>query len=165
MIPKTKEKLEKEYKRCENKFVEIDNSLYKEYQSSAYEDLDSAKKEENPRWAIIKAYQSLFLMCNSILIKKLGFYSKDHNCVILALLFKNLITKDVLIKIHQMLKEKDKLFAELDLQESFFREISSIRIIRNKYMYLPKTLRKIKTPAKEVIEEVRRLIQMIGESE
>ena len=51
MIPKTKEKLEKEYKRCENKFVEIDNSLYKEYQSSAYEDLDSAKKEENPKWA------------------------------------------------------------------------------------------------------------------
>ncbi|MEA3378471.1 MAG: hypothetical protein U9Q69_02410 [Nanoarchaeota archaeon] len=165
MIPKTKKKLEKEYKRCENKFVEISNSLYKEYQNFAYEDLDSAKKEENPKWAIIKAYQSLFLMCNSILIKKLGFYSKDHNCVILALLFKNLISKEVLIKIHKMLKEKDKLFAELDLQESFFREISNIRIIRNKYMYLPKTLRKIKTPSKGVIEEVRKLIEILGELE
>ena len=165
MMPKTKEKLERKYERCKNKFVKVDNSLYREYQNSAYEDLDSAKKEENPRWAITKAYQSLFMMCNSILVRKLGFYSKDHNCVIIALLSENLIPKKLLNKIHKMFEEKDKLFTGLQPKESFFRGISNIRIIRNKYMYLPTTLRKIRTSAEEVIEEVRRLIEILGELE
>jgi len=35
MIPKTKETLEKTYERCKKKFVEIDNSLFNEYQNLA----------------------------------------------------------------------------------------------------------------------------------
>lgn len=165
MIPKTRTKLENGYKKCEKKFVKIDNSVYKEYQNSAYEDLDSAKKEENPKWAITKAYQALFMMCNSILVKKLGFYSKDHNCVIIALLYNNLIPKEALDRIHDMLEKKSKLFTELHPKDSFFEEVSNIRVIRNKYLYLPKILRKIKTPSHQVIEEVRELIRILGELE
>lgn len=165
MIPKTEKALEKVYRKCEKRFVKIENSLYKEYQFLAYEDLNSAKREENPRWAITKAYQSLFMMCNSILVKKLGFYSKDHNCVIIALLYKDLISKEILKKIHKMLETKNKFFSEMLPKDSFFREISEIRITRNKYLYLPKTLRKVKIPAEQVIEQVRGLIHLLGESE
>lgn len=162
MIPKTEEKLKKQYERCEKRFVKIDKSLYEQYQDSAYEDLDSAKKEGNPKWAITKAYQALFMMCNSILVKKLGIYSKDHNCVIIALLSGNLIPEDTLGKIHEMLGNKDRLFTELHPKESFFEEVSHIRIMRNKYLYLPKSLRKIKAPVEQVIEEVRELILILG---
>lgn len=165
MMPKTKEKLEREYEKCKNKFVKLDNSFYIEYQNLAYEDLDSARKEKNPKWGIIKAYQALFIMCNSILVRKLGLYSKDHNCVIIALLSENLISEKLLAEIHKMLEEKNKLFVGLQSKESFFEEISNIRIIRNKYMYLPKTLRDIKTSSGEIIEEVRKLIQILGEIE
>jgi len=165
MLPKSKEKLEKKYNKCKKKFVKIDSSAYKEYQTAAYEDFESAKKEENPKWAIAKAYQALFMMCNSISIKKLGFYSKDHNCVIIALLSKNLISKKILEKIDEMLKNKDKLFAGLLPEDSFFEEISDIRITRNKYLYLPRTLRKVKTPSNQIIERVRGLISLLGEIE
>ncbi len=163
MIPKTKQAMENSYKRCERDFVRIDSSLYREYQQMAYEDLESATKEESPRWVATKAYQALFLMCNSVLVRKLGFYSKDHNCIITALLFNELIPKETLEAIHKMLEKKDRLFAEIPAKESFFEEISQIRISRNNYLYLPKTLRNIKTPADRIIEEVRELIRLLGE--
>jgi len=159
MIPKTEKALEKAYTRCERRFVKIENSLYREYQLMAYEDLDSAKNEDNPRWAITKSYQALFMMCNSILVKRLGLYSKDHNCVIIALLYKDLISKETLDKIHKMLETKRQP------KDSFFNQISEIRITRNKYLYLPNILRKVKSPAEQVTEEVRKLIHLLGEQE
>ena len=165
MMPKTKEALERAYKKCEKKFIKISSSLFKEYRDLAYEDLDSAKKEENPRWALTKAYQALFHMCNSILVKKLGFYSKDHNCVIIALLLNELIPEETLIQVHKMLEKKNKFFSGLPPKDSFYGEVSNIRITRNKYLYLPEILRKIKTPAEEIMEEARQLIQLLGELE
>lgn len=165
MIPKTRQALERSYRRCEKSFVNIDKSLYREYQQMAYEDIESATKEQSPRWAATKAYQALFLMCNAVLVKKLGFYSKDHSCIITALLFHGIIPEESLEKIHSMLEKKDRLFAEIPPKESFFEEIANIRIARNNYLYLPKTLRNIKTPADRIIEEVRELIRLLGEIE
>ncbi|MDI6737635.1 MAG: hypothetical protein QME12_03905 [Nanoarchaeota archaeon] len=165
MVPKTKQALERSYRRCGKSFVKIDKSLYREYQQMAYDDLESAAKEESPRWAATKAYQALFLMCNAVLVKKLGFYSKDHNCIITALLYDKIIPEDSLRKIHDMLKKKDKFFAEISPNESFFEEIANIRISRNNYLYLPKALRNIKTPADRIIDEVRELIRLLGEIE
>ena len=128
-------------------------------------DLDSAKKEENPRWAVTKAYQALFLMCNSILVRKLGFYSKDHNCVLIALSSNELISEDILTQIREMLNKKNKLFTELPPKDLFYEEIFNIRIIRNKYLYLPKSLRMVKAPSEEIVEEVRQLIRLLGELE
>lgn len=163
MVPKTKQALERSYRRCERTFVKIDKSLYRDYQQMAYDDLESAAKEESPRWAATKAYQALFLMCNAALVKKLGFYSKDHNCIITALLFHGIIPEETLKSIHEMLEKKDKLFAEIPPKDSFFEGIANIRISRNNYLYLPKSLRHIKTPAEMIIEEAKELIRLLGE--
>jgi len=165
MVPKTREALERTYNKCRQKFVKVDRNLYEDYQRMAYDDLAAAMKEENPRWALTKAYQALFLMCNSILARRLGFYSKDHNCVTIALLYNNLIPEDTLRRINDMLEKKDKLFNELPPKDSFYEEMSRIRISRNRYLYLPKTLRKATAPAKQIIDEARRLIQILGEVE
>jgi uncharacterized protein (UPF0332 family) len=165
MIPKTKTKLEKEFNRCEKSFVKVDKSLFTEYIALAYEDFESATKEPNIRWAITKAYQSLFLMCNSILVKKRGIYSKDHNCLIVALANENLINTGVLNRIYELLKSKEKLFEGLNPEEALFEEISRLRIERNLYLYLPKTLRKITKTAKEILDETRELIKLLGEIE
>lgn len=157
MISEDKKYLEESYKRCSRKFIKIDRSLFIEYQDMAYEDLDSAIKENNPRWALNKAYQALFLMCNSILARKKGVYSKNHECVLIALIYNDLIPKEIMDKIDELLKNKEKL--------SLFDEISNIRIIRNRYLYLPKTLRKSISPVKEVINEIKEIIKILGEIE
>jgi uncharacterized protein (UPF0332 family) len=162
-MTKTRGKLEARYGGCERKFVKVDNLLYRDYQNAAYEDLDSARKEENPKWAVTKAYQALFMMCNSILVRKEGFYSKDHGCLIVALLHKNLVTRESLGRIHKMLEEKKRLFSALSLEDSFSEEITSIRLARNRYLYLPKSLRKAAAPAKQIIEEAAELIRILGE--
>ena len=108
MIPKTEEKLEKEYERCKKSFVAVNKESYIHYKNEAYSDLQSAEKDESSKWAITKAYQSLFLMCNALLVKNLGSYSKDHSCIIIALLKNNILTKETLDKINSMLKEREK---------------------------------------------------------
>ncbi|MEA3329513.1 MAG: hypothetical protein U9Q06_02100 [Nanoarchaeota archaeon] len=164
MIPKTRKGLKKIYKRCENKFIKIDPKLYIEYQNLAYEDFDSAKKEENPRWAATKAYQALFLMCNSILVKKAGIYSKNHNCVLIALFWKNIISENILENVQNSFLEKNKIWVS-PLNNLLYNRISEIRIARNRLLYLPNSLRKITISTEKIIEDVRQLIQLLGEIE
>ncbi|MEK6834887.1 MAG: hypothetical protein AABX61_01340 [Nanoarchaeota archaeon] len=162
ILPKDK-KLETVFKRCEKKFVKVDKNNYIDYIKEAYSDLNSADKEDNEKWAITKAYQSLFLMCNALLVKNLGYYSKDHNCVIIALLKNKIISDKTIEKITKMLEEKQRLFSELKIKKDFFEEISNIRITRNKYLYLPKTQRKLSTSTKGIVEEVKEIIRLLGE--
>ena len=98
MLPKNNTALEKEYKRCQKSFITISKEAYKDYFEEAYSDLDSADKEENDKWAIAKAYQALFLYCNGLLVRKAGFYSKDHGCVLIGLLKNNIVPKEILEK-------------------------------------------------------------------
>ncbi len=70
--------LTKSFNSCLKKFVIVDKSEYIDYIKESYSDLSSAEKEDNEKWVITKAYQSLFLMCNALLVKNLGYYSKDH---------------------------------------------------------------------------------------
>lgn len=162
ILPKDK-KLEKVFEKCENKFVKVDKNNYIDYIKEAYSDLNSAEKDDNEKWAITKAYQSLFLMCNALLVKNLGYYSKDHNCVIVALLRNKIISDKTIEKITKMLEEKQKLFSGLKTKKDFFEEISNIRITRNRYLYLPKTQRKLSTSTKGVIEEAKEIIRLLGE--
>ena len=68
-----KSSIEKEYARCIKKraFVQIPKELYTESIKEAYSNLASAEKEAetSPKWAIVKAYQALFLATRAILIK------------------------------------------------------------------------------------------------
>lgn len=165
MIPKNDKALEKEYKRCLKSFIKVDKENYKDYFEEALSDLESADKENNDKWAITKAYQALFLYINGLLVKKTGFYSKDHGCVLVSLLKNNIVSQEMLAKIHSMLEEKKKIFTEIELKSNLFEEISRIRIARNKYLYLPKTQRKLKDSPKERIKEVKEIIKILSEIE
>ena len=165
MIPKTEEKLEKEYRRCKKSFVAVNKESYIHYKSEAYSDLQSAEKDESPKWAITKAYQALFLLCNALLAKNLGYYSKDHSCIIIAMLKNEILTEETLNTINNMLKEKKKLLTEFKPKDSFFEEISNIRITRNNYLYLPETARRLKSSHKAIIEEVKEMVNILSEGE
>ncbi len=165
MIPKDIKKLDKEYERCKKSFVKVDKGAYIHYKNEAYSDLQSAEKDTSPKWAITKAYQALFLICNAILVRNLGFYSKDHSCVIIALLKNKIITGEAISKINNMLVEKKKLLPEFKSKDNFFEEVSNIRITRNKYLYLPETERKLKISHKTIIEEVKEIINILSGAE
>lgn len=154
--------LEKRYLFLKKKLVEIDKDLFKDYQEMSYEDLASAKKEESNRWKITKLYQSLFLMCNSLLVKKKGFYSKDHDCLLITLLYYQILPEDILERIKKVFEEREAIFKEFNSEKAFFKGISDIRVSRNNYLYLPKMLRKAKLSVEEISKEVSELIKIIG---
>ena len=166
MIPKNEKKLENEFKRCERSksLVIIPKDSYIDYVKEAYSDLNSAERElsKSDKWAIVKAYQGLFLMCNAILVKNLGYYSKDHGCVILALLKNKIIDNETLQRISNILEKRDKL-GEKEHFKNFFNEIDDIRILRNKYLYLPETQRKLKESPKDIIDEIKEIIKILNE--
>ena len=162
MLPKN-EKLEKIFAKCLKKFVKVNKNQYVAYIEESYGDLSSAEKEENEKWAITKAYQALFLMCNALLVKNLGYYSKDHNCVIITLLRNKIISDKTIEKISKMLEEKEQLLNEFKTKINLFEEIANIRIARNKYLYLPKTQRKLSVSHKEIIKEVKEIILLLNE--
>ena len=150
MIPKTEKALEKAFEQCRKKYISLPPQSYLDYQEEALSDLESAEKElqSNVKWAIVKAYQALFLQCTAALVKNLGIYSKDHGCLIIALLNHQIIKKEALERIHAMLEHKQTLYEEID----------SIRIFRNKALYFPKTQSKLAIEdAEKLIQEVRTL--------
>ncbi len=161
-MPKNKEALEKEYSRCikANAFVRLPKEKYIDYVKEAYSDIASAEEEieKSPKWALVKAYQALFLMSNALLIKKMGFYSKDHGCILVALMKENALSEKVLEDISKLLKAKKKA-------EDFFDEVSNIRIARNKYLYLPQTQRQMNVSVKDIVDEIKSLIKIMGEKE
>jgi len=166
MIPKNEKKLENEFKRCERSksFVTIPKDSYLDYVKEAYSDLNSAEGElgKSDKWAIVKAYQGLFLMCNALLVKNLGYYSKDHGCVILGLLKNRIIDNETLQRISSILEKRDKL-SQKEPFKNFFNKIDDIRILRNKYLYLPETQRKLKESPKDIIDEIKEIMKILNE--
>ena len=103
-LPKSKEKIEKSYTNCEKlkKYVAIGNSEFVSHLEKAKSDLSSIEtdfQQEKWDWVIIKAYYSIHHAINTLLIKFLGFYSKDHFCSILALKNFELIDEDTYKKL------------------------------------------------------------------
>ncbi|MBS3125392.1 HEPN domain-containing protein [Candidatus Woesearchaeota archaeon] len=156
---KTQKVLDSSFDRCtrQKTFIQIDKLSFRDYRDEALADLDAAKKElanGTIKWAIVKAYQALFLQCTAVLVKTVGVYSKDHGCLLIALLKHNIVSVDVLSKIETMLSHKKTLF----------EEIERLRISRNKALYFPKTQNIIAAQeAEHIIEEVRSLLVLLGE--
>lgn len=165
MLPKNVKALSNEYSRCRHSFVKVPRQAGRAYLSEALVDLASAEKElksGSPKWAIAKAYQALFLVSNGILVARKGFYSKGHGCVLVALLYHRLIPEEVLDRIHAMLEKRHE--AAPGAKPDLFEEVSSLRVMRNTYLYVPATLRKTSAPERDVVEEVRLLVAMLGEA-
>lgn len=160
MMPKTEKSVKKAFESCNKKkvFVSIDKESYLDYVTESLEDLNSAQKELDEgdlKWAVVKAYQSLFLYCTAVLVKNLGIYSKDHGCLIIALLEEKVVKNDILERISSLLEDK----------QSLYDEVERIRLFRNKMLYFPKSSAKFgnKNEVLKIIEEVRQLISVLGE--
>lgn len=165
MMPKDWNALENAFRQCEDDkaFVKIPKESCVDFVKEAYSDIASAEDElgKSDKWAIVKAYQALFSMCNAVLIGRLGVYSKDHGCVLIALMREKLIPETIAAKLGGILRRKDENAGNTEL----FDRISDIRVTRNKYLYFPETQRKIKASPKAIIGEVKEIIEALAEVE
>ena len=110
-LPNTEKGVKKFQENCEkrNKFIQGNREFYKKHLKKAKHDLYRAVREFEDQcwdWTVIKAYYAIHHAANSLLLRKKGFFCKDHSCLITALKHYNLIP--------------DNLFSELtELHESF----------------------------------------------
>ncbi|MEK6951844.1 MAG: HEPN domain-containing protein [Nanoarchaeota archaeon] len=98
-LPKEKKSIGKFYGNCEKrkKFVAIDKENHKKHLKKAKHDLYRAEREYEDKcwdWTVIKAYYSIHHTANSLLLRKKGFFCKDHSCLIISLKYHNLINDD-----------------------------------------------------------------------
>ena|SRR3989338_3088337 len=150
-IPSTEKALQQSYLSCEKrgKFKQVGRASYSDYFQRAQKDLISAERDLQAgdfHWARIKAYQSLFHLLNAILVKHWGYFSKDHSCVIVALMQNNLITADIAARLHLLTEKTIKGATAQDI----YGDIDEFRIQRNFALYKPKAWENVK---KEDVEE------------
>src|SRR3989344_3657293 len=112
-LPKAVNTLERAYQNCEkrNKFRKVDSQQFQDYVIRSQKDAASAEndfKNEDFYWCRIKAYQALFHMLNALLVKNFGYYSKDHGCILTALLKNNIITNEIASKLHIVVENLSK---------------------------------------------------------
>ncbi len=99
-FPKTNEKLGKSYESCEKrgKFIELSREAYPKHLELAKDDLNSITTDfdkKNWRWVVTKSYYAIFHATNALLVNKLGFFSKDHLCALIALKKETLIPEEL----------------------------------------------------------------------
>lgn len=150
-IPRTEKALQKSYLHCEKqgKFKAVEKASYSDYFQRAQKDLASAERDLQAgdfHWARIKAYQSLFHLLNAILVKHLGYFSKDHSCVIVALMQNNLLTADSASQLRLLTEKVIKHATARDIYD----DIDEFRIQRNFALYKPKSWEDVK---KEDVQE------------
>lgn len=108
-LPKKESSIEKFYQSCEQrkKFISTAKESFKNHLKKAKHDLYRAIREFEDKcwdWTIIKAYYAIHHAANALLIRKKGFFCKDHSCLIIALKYFNLIKEDLfkeLSKLHE----------------------------------------------------------------
>jgi len=99
-FPRTNDKLNISYENCKKrkKFIGFSRGFYTEHLELAKDDLNSIKTDferENWRWVVTKSYYAIFHATNGLLVNKLGFFSKDHLCAVIALKKEDLIPKEL----------------------------------------------------------------------
>ena len=163
-IPKTLNAIENAYNNCKkfNKFKEIDKNLFSDYLTRSQKDIVSAEndfKNEDYYWARIKAYQSLFHMLNALLVKKIGFYSKDHSCILAGLMRNNIITG----KVAKELQINTDNLEFLQIPENFIQDIDELRIQRNFALYKPKAWEDVKKENIETeLNKIKNNLKILG---
>ncbi len=151
-MPKTQQSLERAYQDCERKksFRKIDRDKFQDYLIRSQKDIASADndlKNGDYHWARIKAYHSLFQMLNALLVKNFGYYSKDHGCILTALLKNNIITDEIASQLHLIVEDITK---NTITPEDILQDIDDFRIQRNFALYKPKAWEDV---TKEDIEQ------------
>ncbi len=155
-VPNSEQALKKAFLNCQSrgKFKAVPKESYSDYLERARRDLLSAERDFQAgdfHWARIKAYQSLFHLLNAILVKHLGFFSKDHGCVIVALMSNDIITSEIAGKINLLM---DKVIAAVNVK-SIYEDIDEFRLQRNFALYKPKAWEEVKK--EDVAEELDKI--------
>lgn len=95
-FPKTAVAIDNAFLSCQRRkqFTKTKKEDWKSHLELAKVDLASLErdfKSQDWRWTIVKSYYSIFHATNALLINKLGYFSKDHLCAIIALHRNNLL--------------------------------------------------------------------------
>jgi uncharacterized protein (UPF0332 family) len=149
--------LEKAYQNCEkrSKLREISSEQFQDYLVRSQKDIASAEndfKNGDYYWARIKAYQALFHMLNALLVKKYGYYSKDHGCILTALLKHKIITGEVALQLHVVIESISEKSASM---EEAVQDIDDFRIQRNFALYEPKAWKDV--TKEDVAQELNKI--------
>lgn len=155
-VPNTGSALKKAYSNCQRrgKFKVVPNESYTDYLERARRDLLSAERDflaGDFHWTRIKAYQSLFHLLNALLVKHLGFFSKDHGCVIVALMSTDVITLEIAGRINLLM---DRVLSTVEVK-TIYEDIDEFRIQRNFALYKPKAWEDVKK--EDVAEELSKI--------
>lgn len=118
---------------------------------SAPKSQDAIERDYAYYWAIVKAYQALFFVSNALLVRFCGYYSKDHRCIITALLKEKVISEVFARKLGAALSQADTL-----------DKVDELRLERNKALYQPNAWKSItKDAAAATLSEVRNLVEEV----
>lgn len=163
-LPKNIKALEKAYERCKKRkrFREVDSKNFQDYVVRSQNDLASAYndlKNEDFHWARIKAYQALFHILNALLVKNLGYYSKDHGCVLTALIKNNILNDETASKLHLIVKNVNH---DIKSKEDAIQDINDFRIQRNFALYKPKAWEEVtKEDIEQELDKIRNNIKIL----
>lgn len=114
-LPRTPQRLASTYGNCEKRgrFVTVDRASARGHLGLARDDLASIRADmehSNWRWVIIKGYYAIFHATNALLVRELGFYSKDHLCAIVALKQKGLLPERLYEDLGSVYKQFSDIF-------------------------------------------------------
>lgn len=106
-MPKGERAVERAFQNCEKRerFVKDTAEHYKRRLKKAKHDLSRAVAEFDDEcwdWTIIKSYYAIFHAANTLLSKKMGLFSKDHSCLIIALKKHGLISDRLFLKLRSI---------------------------------------------------------------
>ena len=165
-LPQTENAISNAYQNCEsaNKFREVDRNSFSDYMIRSQKDIASAEndfKNEDYYWARIKAYQALFHMLNALLVKNIGYYSKDHGCLIIALMKNKIITDDIASKLHIVVENLPN--KEITRPEDTLQDIDDFRVQRNFALYKPKAWEEVtKEDIQQELDKIKKNLQILA---
>ena len=104
-------------------------------------------------------------MLNALLVKNFGYYSKDHGCILTALMKNNIITDEIASKLHIVVENlsKDDIIS-ITTSEDALQDIDDFRIQRNFALYKPKAWEEVtKEDIEQELNKIKENIKILAE--
>ncbi len=166
-VPKSNKALQKAYDFCVKKksFRDAEKSTFVDYVLRSQKDIASAENDfqnEDYYWVRVKGYQALFHMLNALLVKHCGYFSKDHGCILTALLKKEIILDNIAEKLHIVVRDVENVRDFADSVGSAVQDIDDLRIQRNFALYKPKAWKEVtKEDIRYELDKIKKNIQIL----
>ena len=155
-LPKRRKTIKNFYETCisRKKFIKVESGEFIIHLEKAKHDLERAIKEFKDEcwdWTIIKAYYAIHHAANALLIKKAGFFSKDHICLIISLKHLELIPNNF----YEELRSLYSKFSDFSAFEIIYslRKISQYNVVKWKELS--------KSDAELVVEFAKKFIRFV----